>query len=333
MKYLILLLLASAAVAQTTLPMFYGTTTQMNNALNLGAPYNTTGTLYFNTDSSVVYYENGSGWAKTSVTSGILANGGTNAQIIVDSAGVLMKWVSVSGDATITNTGAVTLATVNSNVGTFGDGTHTAQVTVNAKGLITAASAIGITTGLNPMTPISGNYYYFPFPTWSSTGLAASANFYYAIPFVPPFGMTAKGIAVYVLSTTGDTLRLGIYADNGSNYPGALLFDGGKGGYASGATGLKTLAVSPTQTLTANTLYWLVFICKNGTTLYQLASGTSSVVQIPFLGIASSGGNANAVYTNYNKAQTWSGISALPNPFPAGASLGVTSMVIELQQN
>ncbi len=52
------------------------------------------------------------------------------------------KWVakSVSSDATLAKTGALTLATVNGNVGSFGDSTDTVTVTVNAKGLITAIS-------------------------------------------------------------------------------------------------------------------------------------------------------------------------------------------------
>jgi hypothetical protein len=56
---------------------------------------------------------------------------------------------ALTGDVTASGTGsqAATLATVNSNVGTFGDGTHVAQVTVNGKGLITAASNVAITGG------------------------------------------------------------------------------------------------------------------------------------------------------------------------------------------
>jgi len=80
---------------------------------------------------------NGVGLGSTTATSGnLLIGSGT-------------QWVTrtVSGDATINSTGAVTFATVNSNVGTFGDATHVAQVTVNGKGLITAVSSIAITSG------------------------------------------------------------------------------------------------------------------------------------------------------------------------------------------
>lgn len=55
---------------------------------------------------------------------------------------------ALTGDAT-TSAGAVatTLATVNANVGSFGDATHVAALTVNAKGLITAVSSVAISGG------------------------------------------------------------------------------------------------------------------------------------------------------------------------------------------
>lgn len=51
---------------------------------------------------------------------------------------------SVSFDGSTNVTAALVLATVNSNVGTFGDATHTLQMTINAKGLITACAAVPI---------------------------------------------------------------------------------------------------------------------------------------------------------------------------------------------
>lgn len=53
---------------------------------------------------------------------------------------------SLTGDATASGPGsaALTLATVNSNVGSFGTATQVASVTVNAKGLVTAASNLSI---------------------------------------------------------------------------------------------------------------------------------------------------------------------------------------------
>jgi hypothetical protein len=56
---------------------------------------------------------------------------------------------ALSGDVTATGPGsaAATLATVNANTGACGDSTHVCQVTLNAKGLATAASPVAITGG------------------------------------------------------------------------------------------------------------------------------------------------------------------------------------------
>ena len=52
----------------------------------------------------------------------------------------LLSYNTFSGDLTVATNGAVTLATVNSNVGSFGSGSAIPVVTVNAKGLVTAVS-------------------------------------------------------------------------------------------------------------------------------------------------------------------------------------------------
>ena len=59
-------------------------------------------------------------------------------------------WIDnvMSGDATLADTGALTLATVNSNVGQAGSSTAIPVVTVNAKGLVTAVSTAAISSAL-----------------------------------------------------------------------------------------------------------------------------------------------------------------------------------------
>lgn len=64
----------------------------------------------------------------------------TQNYIFVGNASNVATGVPMSGDATIVASGALTLATVNSNVGSFGSSTSIPSFTVNAKGLITAAS-------------------------------------------------------------------------------------------------------------------------------------------------------------------------------------------------
>lgn len=78
------------------------------------------GAIFYATDTGATYYDNGTTWdlAKPAFTGDVTSPVGSTA---------------------------LTLATVNSNVGTFGDSSHVAQVTVNAKGLVTAASDVLIT--------------------------------------------------------------------------------------------------------------------------------------------------------------------------------------------
>jgi hypothetical protein len=82
----------------------------------------------------------------TAATSGTLAS----AKLWVGNGSSVPTAVSLSGDATLANTGALTLATVNANVGSF---TNT-SMTVNAKGLVTAASSGAAVTAPNGMLPL-----------------------------------------------------------------------------------------------------------------------------------------------------------------------------------
>jgi hypothetical protein len=79
---------------------------------------------------------------------------------VIGNSATTTKWqtardLSLTGDATATLVGvdgsaavsaAITLATVNSNVGGFGDGYNVPTVTVNAKGLVTAVTTTAIPT-------------------------------------------------------------------------------------------------------------------------------------------------------------------------------------------
>jgi hypothetical protein len=149
--------------------------------------------LAFNEQTNILYYGTGTGGAGGSATSiiAIAGNGAfvdlTNAQTIggvktfsstivgsVDgNAGTATKWatarnLSLSGDATATLTAVdgsanvsatLTLATVNSNVGTF------TKLTVNGKGLVTAASTASISDLSAPTADVA-------FGGFKITGLA-----------------------------------------------------------------------------------------------------------------------------------------------------------------
>lgn len=77
--------------------------------------------------------------------------------LIANSGGTVFFNKSVSGDATLASTGALTLATVNSNVGSFGSATVAPTVTVNGKGLVTAVSTHTITPAVGSITGLGTN--------------------------------------------------------------------------------------------------------------------------------------------------------------------------------
>ena len=70
------------------------------------------------------------------------ANGLTTARTIAITGD--LAYTSPAFDGTGNVTGISTLATVNSNVGTFGSSTFVPQITVNAKGLVTGISSVGV---------------------------------------------------------------------------------------------------------------------------------------------------------------------------------------------
>lgn len=98
-----------------------------------------------------------SGLIFTALSTGFTIAGGDPNQATLTVAGDGSVSGTNTGDQTITLTGDVTgsgtgsfpatLATVNSNVGSWGDSTHIPTLTVNAKGLVTAASQTAVVAG------------------------------------------------------------------------------------------------------------------------------------------------------------------------------------------
>ncbi|MBP1092983.1 hypothetical protein JOE50_003513 [Bradyrhizobium japonicum] len=126
-------------------------------------------------------------WVNSFVNAGLpLASG----KIYIGSAGNVATAQTMSGDATLAIGGALTLATVNANVGSFGSATNCVSITTNAKGLITAASAATCTPAVASVTGLGTGI-----AAW--LGTPSSANLRTALT-----DETGTGVAVFGTSPT-----------------------------------------------------------------------------------------------------------------------------------
>ena len=129
---------ASAAIADSKLATISTSGKVQNSA--------TTATSS-NTSSAIVARDASGNFAANNITAALLGNATTASTLAT------ARNFSASGDATASNVGfngssnvnlALTLATVNSNVGTFGSGTQVPVITVDGKGRLTAVSTATI---------------------------------------------------------------------------------------------------------------------------------------------------------------------------------------------
>lgn len=171
-------------------------------------------------------------------------------------AGHVTTNANLTGDVTSVGN-ATTLATVNSNVGTFGSATQVSQVTVNGKGLVTAAASVtitGVAPGGSAGGDLTGTY---PNPALaaiiSAGGPTGSAT------VAPIITYDAKGRLTAVSSATitpaiGSVTGLGTgvataLAVNTGSAGAPVLFNGALGTPSSGsiATTLLTGALQAAQ--------------------------------------------------------------------------------------
>lgn len=121
-------------------------------ALTLGTVNANVGT-FGSTSQCASFTVNAKGLITAASQSACVGNpGGISGQVQFNNAGAFGGF-TVSGDATLnTATGVLTLATVNSNVGSFGGATQCVSFTTNGKGLVTAASAVTCTPAIANVT-------------------------------------------------------------------------------------------------------------------------------------------------------------------------------------
>jgi len=196
-----------------------------------------TGLMVYNTTTNQYNYYNGTAW--TAIGGATLSNGSAAGQIYTTGSSpfaVQSTPVTVSGDATLSSAGALTLATVNSNVGTFGSTTQSPQITVDAKGRITAISnqtiaggssqfvCGGISSGASVTVPATGVGYVL-ITTAGGTVTLPAAN-----------AVTA-GRVIFISNETSSTCSI-VY----KTAAGSTIWD--VPGYPSSASGTTGLTIT-----------------------------------------------------------------------------------------
>lgn len=149
------------------------------------------------------------------------------------------RFPALAGDVTtVAGALATTLATVNSNVGTFGSTTKASVITVNAKGLVTAASESTITLAVGSITGLG---------TGIATALAINVGSAGAPVLFNGAGGTPSSLTATNLSGTAASLTAGNVTTN-ANLTGPITSSGNATSVAAqtGTGSTFVMATAPT---------------------------------------------------------------------------------------
>ena len=186
---------------------------------------------------------------------------------------------ALTGDVTsAVNSFATTLATVNSNVGSFGDSSHVAAVTLNGKGLATAASSVLITPSA------------IGAPTTTGTGASGT----WGIGVTGNAATVTNGVYTTDTGTVTNTMLAGSIADSklntiatagkvsnsattavSANTPSAIVARDASGNFNAGTITAALAGNASTVTTNAN-LTGDVTSVGNATTLATVNSNTGT---------------------------------------------------------
>ena len=167
---------------------------------------------------------------------------------------------------------------------------------------------------------VTGRFYGIPNGAVPEAVLTVTGTLY-AYPVYVPNTVTVSTLNISVTTgQTGGACHIGIYADNGSGYPGDLVYDSGA---VSGLTSTTVVTKSSVATTLQAGLYWIATIFTASSTFPSVA-GTDAVYTQWLNAQLGSDIAAHALATSGEAA---TGISvagtygALPATFTAGATL------------
>ena len=222
---------------------------------------------------------------------------------------------ALTGDVTASGPGSVaaTLATVNSNVGTFGSATQASQVTVNGKGLVTAASNVTVTPAVGSITGLG---------TGVATALAINVGTA-GSPVINggALGTPSSGTATN-LTGTASGLTAGNVTTN-ANLTGVITSSGNATSIASQTgTGTK-FVVDNTPTLITPVLGVATATSVNKVTI--TAPATSAVLTIPD-GVTLTGPASSGTAATLGNAETFTGAKTVTKLVQTVTAMGAQAL-------
>lgn len=165
--------------------------------------------------------------------------------------------------------------------------------------------------GQVPVVASRATGYLLPFATAAGNVTSISVNYGVVAPLLVPRDTTMDRIGLYINVGAATSLwRIGIYADNGSQYPGALVYDGGT--VDSAAAGYKEVTIGSPVALSTG-LYWAAAKCE---VAFSNARGNVGPIYGVIMGTASATGDLSAGYI----ANLGSG--AFPSTWPTWGTAG-----------